>query len=786
LLVLAVLGRPMEMEGLLAVVGGDSRRVEEHVETLERGGFLVRQGTLLTVAHDEIADAAMHAAPADERRTVNAEIARVQLARPADELALRRAAEHAAAAADESLVTQAWLHFLILRRRQGDRRGTARVAADLFGCEVTSDRVRTMVSVAPLRKRRRSRWMAAAGVLLVAASMTVTAMMRRPTPPLTADFAFWTVDSATGRGRLVGVRISPDAAWEAGAPLEATDLDATAFPTAPPGSKLALQRSPNAMEWWSSVVDTVLGDESVFIDSLGVRHRPLSSPYDDAVETFSPDGRLFAGVTARFDTTTDHLSVVIGDPRESRVTRLTASAEYDRSPLWRPDGTQIAFLRHYYSVRSPDRVCLIDIDGTHERCLDAVVAETESIMGWLDERRILILSRTFDLSALDVVTGARTPVEHIRGRILSTDGALRICECSVAQDATPSIYVFPATDPTAARPIRYRGKPLRGTARVIAPVFPSGRWLETLHLRMPGQELALGHTHHLRVEGFRKDGAPAWLHDLRWTSRDSMVATVDSLGRLMPRRVGETWVVVSAGGWRTDSTLVRIVATTASDLYVERWDSGWQQRWRPFGIPPATVIGTDRGRALLPNGDGSYGSGAYNLTPIAAAGGIGAEALVSLRVTGTQWQTLSIDFVDATLLQTVRSWDHRTGDGATTAMSLCSVGFPGAEGASFRDNFSLNGRNGTRVLPSTPTLFDGSWHRVRLQYFPDGGCALAIDGVPLAVIRSSLPPSGRMIIVVTGHDRLGGRLVVGPMEVWRGVHTGIPWDRLDDRGELPH
>jgi hypothetical protein len=283
----------------------------------------------------------------------------------------------------------------------------------------------------------------------------------------------------------------------------------------------------------------------------------------------------------------------------------------------------------------------------------------------------------------------------------------------------------------------------------------------------------------LRAEGFRKDGAPAWLHDLRWTTRDATVATVDSLGRLKPRRVGETWVVVSAGGWRTDSALVRIVPTTARNLISERWDRRWEERWRPFGIPRATVIDTDRGPALLPNGDGSYGSGAYSLMPIVAGEGVGSEALLSLRVTGKQWQTLSIDFVDATTLETLRSWDHRTGDGATTAMSLCSVGFPGAEGASFRDSFSVNGRDGSRMLPSTPTLFNGSWHRVRLQFFPDGWCALAIDGDPLAIVPSRLPPSGRVVIVVTGHDRLGGRLVVGPMDAWSGVRGGVPWELLD-------
>ncbi|MFA6167229.1 MAG: AAA family ATPase [Gemmatimonadaceae bacterium] len=777
LLVLAAIGRPVDLSETLAIVGGDPRGVEEQVEFLERGGFLTRNGAQMSVAHDEIADAAMQAATEDERRSVHATVARELLARKADEHTLRRAAEHATIAAHDALVVHAWQRFLRLRRAAGDRRTTRRVAADFLGLDSEQRSVRKLVAATPLRSRRRARWMAA-GVFFAAAFAAAAAWPRAPRA-LTSDFAFWTVDSTSGRGRLVGVRIPRDAAWEAGSPIEAVDLDSMAFPIPPRGSKQALRRSPNGKEWWGHVVVDSLGDESVFIDSLGGRHLPLASPYDDDIESLSPDGRLFAGATARYDTTTDHLSIVIGDRRGGRVTRLTAAAEYDRLPIWRPDGTQIAFQRHYYTVRSPDRICLVDVDGRHERCLDTALREGETIAGWLDERHILITSRTLDLIVLDAVSGERSSIEHFKGQVWSTGGSIRTCDCSVAQGAAPSVYLFPATDPTAARPVRYRGKPLRGAVRIIAPLFASDRWLESLSLRVPARGVAIGHMHHLQVEGFRKDGAPAWLHDLRWTSRNALVATVDSAGRLTPRRVGDTWVIVSAGGWRTDSALVRVLPTTERRLLSERWDRGWEARWRPFGMPLATVIGTDRGPALLPNGDGSYGSGAYIPAPVSAADGLGVEAFVNLRVTGTQWQTLSLDFVDATMLQALRSWDHRTGDGVTSGSSICSLAFPGAEGASFRDNYSLSGTRGARILPSTPTLFNGSWHRVRLQYFPDGWCALALDGEPLGVIPSAPPLSGGVILVIAGHDRLGGRLVVGHLEAWSGVRGGVDWTRLD-------
>lgn len=85
LLVLAVVGRPIEAADLPAMVGAEPRVLEEQLELLERGGFLTRHGTQLVVAHDEIADAVIAASLEDQRRMAHASVARTLLARADDE-----------------------------------------------------------------------------------------------------------------------------------------------------------------------------------------------------------------------------------------------------------------------------------------------------------------------------------------------------------------------------------------------------------------------------------------------------------------------------------------------------------------------------------------------------------------------------------------------------------------------------------------------------------------------------------------------------------------------------
>ncbi len=782
LLVLAVVGRPVEIDEAIAMTGGEWESAQEHVDALERSGFVVRSGMQLTVAHDEIADAAVAAATDAERRDVQTAIANRLLAHGDDEHALRRAAEHALQAGNDALMLHAWRLFLDLRRRAADQRATRTLAVDLLGMDSASPRVDQLVSATPMLKRRRTRWMAAAGVVLAAVLGAAPAMLHRPPRQLTSDFAWWVVDSASGAGHLVGVRLKHDEKWTAGEPIEAVALDSTDFPLRSRDMDGVLYRSPNGKEWWAHAVVPGLGDEGIFIDSVGVRHLPLRSPYDDAITSISPDGRQFVGSTARFDTLTDHMALVTAPLRGGPLRRLTGSAEYQRAPAWRPDGTQIAFVRHYYTTPSADRICLVDVDGSNERCLASELSGTQELIGWVDERRMLFRKNDgSSMITLDESSGSVTAINAVRGTVAWAQGEIQACTCRLSDDGDPSAYLVPTANLSSARPVMYHGRPLRGALRYAAPIAATGEWLDTLRLRLPAGGLAVDNVHRLQVDGRRANGAPAWLHDLRWTSRDTSVATVGADGRLRPRRLGSVWIVVSAGGWRTDSALAHIVPPSSRTVLHERWDVDWQTRWRPFGTPMGMVVQTDRGRALLPNGDGSYPSGAYSPVLIAATTGAGVEADLSMTITASQWQTLSIVLMQQEVLGPLNRWDHRTGKAASSAPRPCEVHFPGDEGALGRDDLTLGAVSHQVSRRMPPSLYSGSWHRVRMQMLPDGRCAVAIDGHPFAIVSAGAPVStSRVFVHLEGDDRFGGRLVVGPLDAWSGVRGGVDWTELDE------
>ncbi len=94
-------------------------------------------------------------------------------------------------------------------------------------------------------------------------------------------------------------------------------------------------------------------------------------------------------------------------------------------------------------------------------------------------------------------------------------------------------------------------------------------------------------------------------------------------------------------------------------------------------------------------------------------------------------------------------------------ISLESIGSPGP--LNVRDN-----------------LKSGNWYRLRLQVFPDGSCGLALNGVALARTPPALKLDRKFRILLGGQS-VGTRLLVGPLEAWRGVRTDVDWSRMLDQ-----
>jgi hypothetical protein len=263
-----------------------------------------------------------------------------------------------------------------------------------------------------------------------------------------------------------------------------------------------------------------------------------------------------------------------------------------------------------------------------------------------------------------------------------------------------------------------------------------------------------------------------------WLSLDPTVAEVDSAGFVTPRRAGTARIRLSVGGWATAETVIRIGSSRSSVVFRETWRDGIESRFVPFGTPlPRIVQDSSLGAALFNNGDGSFSSGVYTRAPLSAERGLGLEVPVKAPVTRLQWQTLSIGFFRAEDSAQLARWDHHTGShpSHSNLVGACHFALPAGEGPSWLNRVNIVSRDGSPVdVP--PSYFRGVPFSVRVQIFPDGRCALALNGRAVRVVNIDGALAGHYRIIIAGNS-VGTRMLVGPVDVWEGVKSDVDWLR---------
>ena len=111
---------------------------------------------------------------------------------------------------------------------------------------------------------------------------------------------------------------------------------------------------------------------------------------------------------------------------------------------------------------------------------------------------------------------------------------------------------------------------------------------------------------------------------------------------------------------------------------------------------------------------------------------------------------------------------------AAPVAGFCSFGYPGApEGPVFADSLILQDV-GAPAAPAPKYLRTGEWYHLRLQVFPDGRCAIALNGTPV-LIGSSVVTSQPTYLFLYGMS-VQSRILVGPLTVFSGVRTDVEWD----------
>ncbi|HMA48031.1 MAG TPA: Ig-like domain-containing protein, partial [Frankiaceae bacterium] len=401
----------------------------------------------------------------------------------------------------------------------------------------------------------------------------------------------------------------------------------------------------------------------------GKEERITASPGDDVAPNWAPDGSRFAFCSARWsERSWYHVAVVDVATREVR--QLTNGTDWECEPRWSLDGTRIAYLR---TSRGPLRIarsarlCWVTVDGVDGGCTDLQPGFTlVGLSKWMAPSHVGAVVDSAGLRSLvsvDVTNGAVTYIRrNISTASVSPDGLWALGAVGEADDAAGSWLVFPLWRPDQAIEVRYGGKsagfaPRWGRSRA-APVY-----VARLLVAPTGGPIPHEAPYQLRVRGITASGDTVRLPVARWWSGDTTVAVVSEDGLLRGVRHGRLWVHVTAGGWRTDSIRIDVRSSEPAEALSEDWRGPIDTtRWVAYGVPsPALTRGPGGVRALWNRGDGSYASGVYSGRAYSAIDGLGAEVLLSSRVTATQWQMLSVS-LDAGLDDAALPyWDRRTG-----------------------------------------------------------------------------------------------------------------------------
>lgn len=785
LLTLSSAGMPLSSALLARLAARPEDSITPLLGSLEERGLVVRAGSEWEPGHDEIAALALETATPDALRAVHSGLGKALAQEAIREPSLTlHAARHLAAGGENSVLAELWRGWIRERRRRGDRRALSDLAAELLSETGNEQTVSRLVASLPLSVRLgidSPRRIALAAAVLLTVGGAAAVALSRPAPRA-LDAAFVVV--VAGGSDSTGVQTVElhDGDWQG---LDRIDLVRQAkrysllLPTdflSPPTPR------PDSGGWLvSTEYPDSGGIDLTLVRPDGSRQRITQAPGDDGGPSFSPDGRYLVFSTGRWSSV-GHSDLAVLDLSTGEVRQLTRGDPSDHAAHWSPDGSRIAFLRRYFDLRSSE-FCWTTVDGLTPVCFGLDSVPPEAVVGWANPLHLIVLGRIGGggiLADLDLASHQSRVLAHdVQHPHVSPDGRWIACRCTV-QGEEPSWRIFPAERPSDSKPL------VSNPAHTLELDFEwaitglQTRYLDRLSIGLP-THVPVNTETLVHARGSSRQGFEVPLPVLRWWTSNRSVATIDSAGALSPHDLGTAILHVSAGGWREDSVRIVIDPPMDSSIVREDWSAGVDRNFVPYGEPrPDIVVGPEGVRSFWNRGDGSYLSGAYYRATMDPTRGLGLEARVSARLSAIQWQTIVLRFVTNLDSARLAIWDH-LGRSLPIASGLnreeCGFAIPGGEGAAGRQRLTVIAGTSTPVFPAPRDFDAGGWHTVRVQVFPDGRCGVALDGKPLAILDQGLPLDRRYWLDVSGQS-VGTKMLVGPIDAWKGVRSGVDWSAL--------
>ena len=781
LLLLALGGAALPVEILASASTREREQTLADLNVLERRGLVTRHHGGWAVAHDEIAERAEESASAVQVRAAHEALGRALLQGPAQPAALRAAARHLSAASlDTEMVTVA-ASWIRTARAGGDRRSPRLVVAELLGTAGNDARVRQVLRALPWGVRvGRGRRLAAIGVAAAAVVIVlVAALTRAGSSAPGVLMATWSHEPS-GHWRMRARELT-------GRDITRGNVAVTSFK---PTFVLSFDRPEGVLRPGSrSVLATTgnypdSGGEEVVLGAEGGRRfeRITHKRGDDYARSWSPDGRRLVIVTDRWtQRSRSDLLVVDPDRPDSALTRLTFDPETrDEAAVWSPDGTRIAFVRVSYD--SAVHLCLVSADGRGERCLHPAGYAAEDFAGWISPVEVagvfsdsagrphIVAVNTLDETTRTVADGVMLERSQVAGWIT--------CFCRRTEAEPYQALILPVAQPERAVRVE-PGEPPPGIM-----LFAAGdrrTYLDRIAIQGAEHPIPPDSPFQLRLRGWDAAGRPMEPLAVRWSTSDTALAVVDSLGVIHPRRAGRVLVRATAGGWRSDSAWITVGPPEVRAVVAEDWRDGIGARWAAFGDPrPYTTVTSGR-TVLVPNGDSTWWNGVYLLRRLPTRDGVGAEFEVSVPLTLKEWQEIYLMLVSADSLDT-GGWD--LGEGRLNIPNevwrACMVRYPGSESEAGHGQLLMMWGL-TRRVSAPAAMPGGEWTRVRLQAFPDGRCGLALNGRAVAVADRQAPAADSMMVMLESRSH-GTKVLVGHVEVWLGVRRDVDWAAVEAAG----
>ncbi len=789
LLLFAVIGTELDAAAVERAAGADGTAA---LQELESRGLLAHRSGKWIIAHDEIAERTRELASEARLARAHRQAASLLEASAQDSPnLLLRAAQHRHAAGDQAEASMLLARIARLTDAVGDRAALGALAQSIIGAEGTRAQRDALIAATPWRTRtsigRVATATAATAVVLLAA---LTAWQRGGqaaalAPDATLYIPVFTAEEST----LVNVELRAD--------------ELRRVPYLEARAEQVSQASLRALSRMRALLlapgDTVVGTTYEYGGDAGGELQAVSlhggtpvrlteAPGDAYGASAGPDDHTVLFLSARWDSL-QRAEIALLDRRTREVRQLTRTPDVESGAILSPDGTRIVFMRVYTTLR-PSTLCWISLDGRLEECLPPDPTLLRPMpASWYSPEQVLVVSESTDgasnrlvrvhlRTALTTVLDEGADFYHV-----SPSGQFVLAGFRSDGVREADLVVFDTDRPSRRVPIRWRGRtiPFRTGTHLWREASAQAERIAEVHIRgvppeVPADariQLALGSR---TQRGVDFSPAAVW-----WESLDTARAAVDRDGLLMARSPGTARIVASAGGWRSDTTIVTITPPRVGETVLEeRWRALDSTRWLTVGTPePFTENGT-----LRVNGDHHLQSGVISWLTIRPEEGMGLELRFQLPMTELQWQNLDIGFAPKGTDAQLKAWTGRAGPFEDVIIDrasddrTCQITIPRGELGDYASQLKLTGgRQSTPVHDFPITVTDGEWHTLRIQLFRDGRCGAAIDGQVVALSRRTIPMDLPMRVMITGQSKFT-EVRVGALSVWRGERYDIPWFAL--------